>query len=78
MHCSATISHGSISLIYQETLLRKEGKHVLHLDFDGYSENVDFADLLATTDSIHDLIRDEFFTTIRAPVLEYMRTPREE
>jgi uncharacterized protein (TIGR04255 family) len=65
-------------LRYIESLKATEGIYKLILDFDGYAENISPENYLSTTDNLHNIISEEFFNTIKDPVLNYMRTGRVE
>ena len=73
MHFRTNVKRGEYSIRYQERLEEKDGEAKLILDFDGYAQNVESARCLETTDSLHDIIVEEFTITIREPVYEYMR-----
>ena len=53
----------------------KEIKYIL--DFDGYALNVESGDYLTITDKLHDLISNEFETSAKEPLFDYMKTLRE-
>jgi uncharacterized protein (TIGR04255 family) len=73
-------------------LVERDGKHVrfverfegrsaelkLILDFDGFALNVKTDDYLVTTDQLHQLIADEYEASIKEPLREHMRRPKEE
>ena len=62
--------------IYREELIKKDVNYKLKLDFDCFALNVEVRDILRTTDTLHDVISDEFFSIIKEPVKEWMRRPR--
>jgi len=64
-------------LRYVESLQNVENEYKLILDFDGFAKNVNPKDCLKVTDNLHQLISKEYEKTIKAPVKEYMRKPKE-
>ncbi|MCD6119839.1 TIGR04255 family protein [bacterium] len=78
LHTNVTVQRGQLHLTYKETLRKTDDPHVLHMDIDGFSVNVDSDHILTTTDAIHALISKEYFKTIKEPVLEYMRKKKED
>ena len=63
-----------IKLIYQEFFdANSILKERLNLDIDGFLTNVLFEDCIDVTDKIHSAIEDEFFGTLKEPVLSYMK-----
>lgn len=68
---------GDYRLRYIESLRLIDGQWKLILDFDGFATNVRSGDCLAVTDSLHDMISEEYQRTIRDPVYEYMRQRKE-
>lgn len=64
-------------LMYAESLMEKEGKYILVLDFDGYAESIEPKDCMSVTDELHALISEEFEKTIKEPVKAYMRKEKE-
>lgn len=62
-------------LIFRETFNTNEAVPFV-LDFDGYAENVPAAEYLSVTDDLHTLISQEFKASIKQPVIEFMRAPR--
>lgn len=62
-------------LIYQEALAKnKQGQDVLILDFDGFETEIASADFLKVADELHGIIEEEYFSIIKEPIKEYMRT----
>ena len=64
-------------LRYVESLQMVKDEYKLILDFDGFAMNVNPKDCLKVTDKLHQLISKEYEKTIKAPVKEYMRKPKE-
>jgi len=44
------------------------------LDFDGFEMDVTSTDFLRVTDELHEMIEKEYFSIIKEPIKEYMRT----
>ncbi len=62
------------SIRYVEAIIRKDDKNLLLIDMDAFAEIVPAAEILATTDRLHALVRKEFEATVKQPVIDYMRT----
>jgi len=73
MKYSTIILKGTNKLRYQEVLIPDGDNYKLFLDFDGFTENINSADYLATTDALHAIIREEYENTIKEPVYRIMR-----
>lgn len=58
--------------IYQEQIKQNSKSSSVMLDFDAYKERVLFADVLSITDQLHKIVHDEFFNTIREPIVKFM------
>lgn len=71
-----TVDKGdSCKVRYIESLQKGiEGEYKLMLDFDGFVENIEANNYLLVCDRLHQLISNEYETTIKAPVYSYMRT----
>jgi len=78
MSCMAEIERGTSKLRYIEALKGAAERRKIVLDFDAWSEDVDPDNLLSTTDLLHEVLWNEFRSTVKEPVLNYMRKPREE
>lgn len=62
-------------LLYQEGLAKNEkGQEILLLDFDGFEIDVASTDFLKVADELHEIIEEEYFSIIREPIKQYMRT----
>lgn len=61
-------------MIYREALVKENGEYKLILDFDGFQNEVAPTDFLRITDELHDMIEEEYFSIIKEPIKEYMRT----
>jgi len=69
---------GKHYLRYMESLQKVDNEYKLILDFDGYAINIKPPEIyLDITDELHAIISDEFEKTIKEPVYEYMRKPKE-
>lgn len=64
-------------LVYRESLLLNITPPSYYLDFDGSSTEVKTDDYLQTTDALHRIISESYNRTIKEPVKEYMRKPKE-
>lgn len=73
---SATIERNNDLLLrFQEKLNTKQEDRYLLLDFDGYKENVPRQEYLSITDSIHNMISNEYDQIVLEPAREAMRRP---
>jgi uncharacterized protein (TIGR04255 family) len=66
------------NLIYRERLAKQNEQYILFLDFDGFENEIPAKDYLKVTDELHEIIEEEYFKTIKEPVLNYMRTGKLE
>lgn len=64
-------------LRYIESLQKSENKYNLILDFDGFTNNIDFEDYLEVTDKLHEIILDEYEKTIKDKVKQHMKREEE-
>lgn len=62
----------SYGFIYQELFHTKKNKNIVTLDFDAFTEGIAFSEILDKTDHLHQIVHDEFFTTIKEPILKFM------
>ena len=77
MDFRTVINKGENKLRYGESLKKVDDEYKLILDFDGYAENIESKRCMEVTDMLHILISDEYQNTIKEPVYDYMRTPKE-
>ncbi|MEI6135489.1 MAG: TIGR04255 family protein [Desulfomonile sp.] len=69
-----TVNHrNGFFLTYMEFFKINNGKPTYTLDFDGFAKDVAFTECLSVTDSLHEIISNEYFATIRKPVKNFMR-----
>lgn len=61
-------------LKYQERFAEESGILSLEIDIDAWHTQVKREDYLTTTDALHELCSEEFRTTAKTPLLEYMRS----
>jgi len=62
-------------LVYQEGLVKnQQGQDVLMLDFDGFEIEIASTDFLKVADELHGIIEEEYFSIIKEPIKQYMRT----
>lgn len=73
MDFKAVVRKGDFSLRYVESLQKRDDRYVVVLDYDAFAQGLKPADCLAVTDELHRLIIAEFGTTIKQPVVDYMR-----
>jgi uncharacterized protein (TIGR04255 family) len=73
MQFITVVKRGAHSLRYVEELKQVENEWKLLLDFDGFAADIKSEECLETTDKLHELIMSEYETTIKQPVIEYMR-----
>ena len=76
MSFATVVRRGPYQLRYAETLQLGERPKFI-LDFDGFAARINSADYLRVTDDLHTLILAEYEQTIREPLKEYMRHPKE-
>lgn len=69
----AVVKRGDYFIKYVEAFNENSSPPSLRLDIDGFAVNVPSAQCLDTTDSLHDLISNEYEATIKDPVYKYMR-----
>ncbi len=62
---------GKYGVVCQESYNAKEPNWV-KLDFDGFANEVKYEDCLLVTDEIHDIISEEYFNTIKKPIIDWM------
>lgn len=77
MTFKTVITRDDCKLRYVESLQDSEEKRTLVLDFDAWTEKVGAGQILSVTDKLHDIISAEFESTVKDPVYDYMRQPRE-
>lgn len=68
-----TIKRGKYHIGYIESLKHIGEEDKLILDFDGFATDIDASDYLTVTDTLHDMISEEYIATVREPVYDYMR-----
>jgi uncharacterized protein (TIGR04255 family) len=62
-------------LVYQEGLIKNvQGQEALMLDFDGFEIDIASTDFLKVADELHGIIEKEYFSIIKEPIKQYMRT----
>lgn len=71
----AAINRGNNKLRYIESIGVRNDEPVVILDFDAWTGSLNAADIMNTTDALHDSILREFELTAREPLLTWMRTP---
>ena len=59
-------------LIYQEIFNFNNSRNIT-LDFDGFKTSIKFDNCLNVTDTLHELISNEFMNTVKQPIIDYMR-----
>lgn len=73
MRFNVITQRGDHKIRYVETLKNTEEGYKLFLDFDGFAENVPAINYLDVTDTLHADIAAEYETTIKDPVIQYMK-----
>ena len=68
-----TVKKGDCYIRYLEQLQKKDKRDILVLDFDGFALNIDAKNYLPTTDRLYGIIKSEYETSIKKPVLEFMK-----
>jgi uncharacterized protein (TIGR04255 family) len=77
MDFSAATNRDGCNLRYIESLKPDGPNSRLVLDFDAWTENIESAKVVEVTDRLHQAISDEFERTVKQPIFEYMRRPKE-
>jgi len=77
MDFKTMVKKGNYFLRYVESFQKVQDEYKLILDFDGFARDVNPKDCLMVTDDLHQLISNEYEKTIKEPVKEYMRKPKE-
>lgn len=67
------IKKGEYSLRYKEYTAQVENKDILILDYDSFSSKVSSENYLSITDDLHDIISNEFDSSIKEPLKKFMR-----
>ena len=78
MTIKTVLNRGDYQLRYAEALQKNGDDYCLILDFDGFANAVKPEDCLRVTDELHSLLISEYFSTIRKPVIEYMRNKQRD
>lgn len=73
MDFKTVVRKGDYFLRYVESIRKIDEENKLILDFDAYAVDVTSENCLAATDTLHDLILEEYVKTIKEPVYRYMR-----
>jgi uncharacterized protein (TIGR04255 family) len=73
MDFKTVIEKGNYYLRFIESLRKIDEEYKLILDFDGFALNISSQNYLSVTDTLHEIISQEFENTIRTPVYDYMR-----
>lgn len=74
MNFRTIVKRDNVYVRYAESFKQSpDNTYKLILDFDGFSNNIQAEQWLATTDKLHDIISAEFEATIKDPVYRYMR-----
>ena len=77
LQLTAQVNRGGQGLIYKEVYKLVSGKPTLTLDFDGFALGVPAGDFLNATDLLHKIIAEEYGRSIKAPLVEHMKRPKE-
>jgi uncharacterized protein (TIGR04255 family) len=78
MDCAVVINRKPIQYRRLESLRLSPNECKLILDLDAWTENVPTEQVMAATDGLYDVISGEFKETVKAPIIEYMRKPKEQ
>lgn len=78
MLLKAVIRKGEYFIRYLEALRPPNENQAVILDFDAYKNNIKAKDFLTVTDTLHELISEEFERTVKQPLIDYMRKPKED
>jgi len=71
---ATTVAKAGYHLRYREAFRRPLGSEAEYvLDFDAYATDVLSGDCLAVTDSLHEIVSEEFERTAKDPLYQYMR-----
>ena len=79
MNFSTIVKRDPYFLMYAERYVKKdtERSDIFMLDFDGFIKDQKAEDVLGITDKLHELISEEYQTTIKEPLIEWMRIKQE-
>ncbi|MCI0532380.1 MAG: TIGR04255 family protein [candidate division Zixibacteria bacterium] len=77
MEFKTVVKRDEYFLRYAESFAEIDGKRKYILDFDAFANDINASDYLKTTDKLHDIIIDEYQKTIKDPVRDYMRKPKD-
>lgn len=69
-----TTRRDSHNLIYRERLAKEGDQYKIFLDFDGFENEVPSKDFLKVADELHEMIEEEYFSIIKEPLKDFMRT----
>ena len=73
MTFATEIKRGQYFVRYLEAVRMEGGKPSFTLDIDAYCKEIKAKDCLPTADKLHTCIHNEYQTTIKEPVREFMR-----
>lgn len=68
---------GEYNIIYQE-LLTPQSPGIITLDFDGFAMNIEYDNIMETSDKLHNIISSEFENSIKSPIIDYMEGKKNE
>jgi len=77
MEFVARVQREDYGLVFREILIMDEEEPKLVLDTDAFGTDIEARTYLAVTDHLHELVVAEFKRSIREPVYEHMRAPKE-
>ncbi len=58
-------------IIYQE-ILKPNKSNIITFDFDGFATNIEYNNIMKTSDKLHDILSLEFENSIKKPIFDYM------
>jgi uncharacterized protein (TIGR04255 family) len=79
MDFKTCVKRGNHYVRYIESVQKSpKGEDILILDFDGFTHGIEPKQYLTVTDKLHKTIDTEWRKTIKSPVIDYMRIPKEQ
>jgi uncharacterized protein (TIGR04255 family) len=78
MDCAVVVNKEQSQFRHLESLKSGQGEARLILDLDAWTENVPSENVMASADTLHGIISDEFWNTVKEPILDFMRRPKGE
>jgi uncharacterized protein (TIGR04255 family) len=74
--CVVLANTGTCQIRHMESLQLTPAGDKLIIDLDAAAENVPSEHVMDSADNLHETVSDEFNTTIKGPVVDFMRRPK--